>query len=103
MSFLEPMDWTFLVPSTNVARMAQNAGLPCTPNAANLSLVTICNMHLLAAIPNAGKYLQPSTERDDDYPWNRDLFVVQPFAVTDGHVTVTDTQGWLNRAEFTGG
>jgi hypothetical protein len=33
MSFLEPMDWTFLAPITNVALMAQNGGLPCTPNA----------------------------------------------------------------------
>ena len=34
MSFLEPMDWTFLVLITNVAHMAPNAGLPCTPHAA---------------------------------------------------------------------
>ena len=38
-----------------VARMAAEAGLPCTPHSANLSLVTICTMHLLGAIPNAGK------------------------------------------------
>lgn len=37
-----------------VARMADAADLPCTPHAANLSLVTICTMHLLKAIPNAG-------------------------------------------------
>jgi L-alanine-DL-glutamate epimerase-like enolase superfamily enzyme len=48
--------------------MAAKAGLPCTPHAANLSLVTICTMHLLAAIPNAGKYLELSIEGDDYYP-----------------------------------
>ena len=78
----------------DVARMAASAGLPCTPHAANLSLVTICTMHLLAAIPNAGKYLELSIEGDDYYPWQRDLFLGHPFEVVDGHVTVTDAPGW---------
>jgi len=77
-----------------VARMAAAAGLPCTPHAANLSLVTVCTMHLLAAIPNAGKYLELSIEGDDYYPWQRDLFLGTPFAVADGHVMVTDAPGW---------
>ena len=34
----------------------------CTPHAANLSLVTMCTMHLLKAIPNAGPYLELSIE-----------------------------------------
>jgi L-alanine-DL-glutamate epimerase-like enolase superfamily enzyme len=92
-----------------VAAMAHAAGLPCTPHAANLSLVTMCTMHLLAAIPNAGKYLELSIEGDDYYPWQRDLFLGQPFAVTDGHVTVPDLPGWgleinpdwLDRASYT--
>jgi L-alanine-DL-glutamate epimerase-like enolase superfamily enzyme len=66
-------------------------------------------MHLLAAIPNAGKYLELSIEGDDYYPWQRDLFLGQPFAVKDGHVTVSDTPGWgvdvspawLNRVTYT--
>lgn len=37
-----------------VCRMAAAHGLPVTPHAANLGLVTICTMHLLRAIPNAG-------------------------------------------------
>ena len=92
-----------------VADMAHAAGLPCTPHAANLSLVTMCTMHLLAAIPNAGKYLELSIEGDDYYPWQRDLFLGQPFAVTDGHVTIPDLPGWgleinpdwLDRATYT--
>ena len=92
-----------------VAAMAAAADLPCTPHAANLSLVTICTMHLLAAIPNAGKYLELSIEGDDYYPWQRDLFVGRPFEVSAGHVTVPDTPGWgveispawLDRATYT--
>jgi L-alanine-DL-glutamate epimerase-like enolase superfamily enzyme len=51
-------------------------------------------MHLLRAIPNAGKYLELSIEGDDYYPWQRGLFLGDPFAVTDGQVTVTDLPGW---------
>jgi L-alanine-DL-glutamate epimerase-like enolase superfamily enzyme len=77
-----------------VARMAHEAGLPCTPHAANLSLVTICTMHLLKAIPNAGKYLEFSIEGDDYYPWQRNLLLGEPFRITDGCVTVPDIPGW---------
>ncbi len=41
-----------------VARLAETAGLKVTPHAANLGLVTLFTMHLLAAVPNAGKYLR---------------------------------------------
>jgi L-alanine-DL-glutamate epimerase-like enolase superfamily enzyme len=77
-----------------VAEMAAAAGLPCTPHSANLSLVTICTMHLLGAIPNAGKYLELSIEGDDYYPWQRGLFLGDPFAVEDGCVTIPDAPGW---------
>ena len=77
-----------------VARMGAAAGLPCTPHAANLSLVTLCTMHLLRAIPNAGKYLEFSIEEADYYPWQYGLFRNDPYVVKDGHVTVTDAPGW---------
>ena len=77
-----------------VARMGQGAGLPCTPHAANLSLVTLFTMHLLRAIPNAGRYLEFSIEGDDYYPWQRDLFRNDPYRVEDGKVSVSDAPGW---------
>lgn len=48
----------------------------------------------MKAIPNAGKYLEYSIEGDDYYPWQRNLFVQDPFTVTDGHVTISDAPGW---------
>jgi L-alanine-DL-glutamate epimerase-like enolase superfamily enzyme len=78
----------------HVSRMAEAAGLPVTPHAANLSLVTMCTMHLLRAIPNAGKYLELSIEGLDYYPWQDGLFLGDPYAVDDGHVTITDAPGW---------
>jgi len=80
--------------SLRVAGMAQEAGLPCTPHCANLSMVTLFTMHLLRAIPNAGKYLEFSIEGEDYYPWQDNLFVESPYAVIDGKVSVTDAPGW---------
>ena len=77
-----------------VAKMAEAAGLPVTPHAANLSLVTMCTMHLLRAIPNAGKYLEFSIEEEDYYPWQVGLFRGDPYRIEDGKATVTDAPGW---------
>jgi L-alanine-DL-glutamate epimerase-like enolase superfamily enzyme len=78
----------------DVARMGQAEGLPCTPHAANLSLVTLFTMHLMRAMPNGGRYLEFSIEGDDYYPWQRDLFRNDPYRIKDGKVVVTDAPGW---------
>ncbi len=83
-----------LARTLRVARMAHSAGLPCTPHSANLSMVTLFTMHLLAAIPNAGKYLELSIEGRDYYPWQEGLFVESPYTVRDGKVTVPSAPGW---------
>lgn len=83
-----------MIRAMQVAQMGHAAGLPCTPHAANLSMVTIFTMHLLRAVPNPGRYLELSIEGDDYYPWQRDLFTSDPYRVEDGHVTVTDAPGW---------
>jgi len=77
-----------------VAKMAETAGLPVTPHCANLSMVTLFTMHLLRAIPNAGKYLEYSIEGLDYYPWQENLFVESPFNIVDGTATVPDVPGW---------
>jgi len=77
-----------------VVEMAHKAGLPITPHSANLSLVTICTMHLLGAIPNPGKYLEFSIEGNDYYPWQKDLFLGNPFKITDGKIEIPTSPGW---------
>jgi L-alanine-DL-glutamate epimerase-like enolase superfamily enzyme len=77
-----------------VARMAQAAGMPCTPHSANLSMVTLFTMHLLKALPNAGKYLEFSIEGPEYYPWQQDLFVRSPYTIRDGGIEVSAEPGW---------
>jgi L-alanine-DL-glutamate epimerase-like enolase superfamily enzyme len=77
-----------------VCRMAAASNLPVTPHCANLSMVTLFTMHLLRAIPNAGKYLEFSIEGADYYPWQEGIFVKSPYDIDNGHVVVTDEPGW---------
>ena len=83
-----------LTRTLQVAKIIEEGGYVCTPHAANLSLVTMCTMHLLKAIPNAGPYLELSIEGEDYYPWQQDLFLDNPFKIENGCVTVTDKPGW---------
>ena len=85
------------------ARMAEKAGMPCVPHSANLAMVTPFTLHLLAAIPNAGPFLEYSIE---DTPWIEGLF--EPaLRVVDGDVPMSEEPGWgvrvspawLNKAE----
>src|SRR5207253_7618480 len=74
-----------------VAAMAAERGKPCTPHSANRSLVTVFTMHLLAAIPNAGPFLEFSIE---PAPWSESLFD-KPLQVVDGAVPFPcDGPGW---------
>lgn len=83
-----------MIRSMEVARMGHAAGLPCTPHAANLSLVTLFTMHLLRAVPNPGRYLEFSIEGDDYYPWQRGLFQNNPYTIKHGQAVVSDAPGW---------
>ena len=83
-----------LTRTLQVVKIIEEGGYICTPHAANLSLVTMCTMHLLKAIPNAGPYLELSIEGEDYYPWQKDLFLDNPYAVENGCVNITDRPGW---------
>ena len=77
-----------------IVELAKSAGLPVTPHCANLSLVTLFTMHLLKAIPNAGKYLEFSIEGADYYPWQQNLFKNSLFDIEDGCVSIKSDPGW---------
>ena len=83
-----------LTRTLQVAKIIERGGYTCTPHAANLSLVTMCTMHLLKAIPNAGPYLELSIEGEDYYPWQQELFLDKPFEVKNGSVNISDKPGW---------
>ncbi|UWR82158.1 mandelate racemase/muconate lactonizing enzyme family protein (plasmid) [Phaeobacter inhibens] len=80
--------------SMEVARLGAAAGLPCTPHCANLSMVTLFTMHMMRAVDLPGRYLEFSIEGEDYYPWQRDLFVTDPFVICDGQATVSEVPGW---------
>ncbi|AUR01085.1 mandelate racemase/muconate lactonizing enzyme family protein [Phaeobacter inhibens] len=80
--------------SMEIARLGAAAGLPCTPHCANLSMVTLFTMHMMRAVDLPGRYLEFSIEGEDYYPWQRDLFVTDPFVICDGQAMVSEVPGW---------
>src|SRR5579864_5025464 len=82
-----------LTRTLEVAAMADEAGLICTPHSANLSMVTVFTLHLMGAIPNAGPYVEFSIEPDDYYPWQAGLFEPS-LVVHDGTVAIPEGPGW---------
>lgn len=73
-----------------VARMVERAGMKCIPHSANTSMVTLFAMHVLAAIPNAGPWLEFSIE---DTGWARGIFS-PALEVVDGMAHIPDGPGW---------
>ena len=73
-----------------VARMAGEAGLPCVPHSANLSMVTVFTLHMLGAIENAGPYLEFSIEPSQ---WTDEL-LCERLEVREGRVSIPDGPGW---------
>jgi L-alanine-DL-glutamate epimerase-like enolase superfamily enzyme len=79
-----------LLRTLRVARMAEAAGMPCVPHSANVAMVTVFTLHVLAAIPNAGPFLEYSIE---DTPWTEGLY--EPaLQVVDGRVPMPSGPGW---------
>ncbi len=76
-----------------VARYAGDAGLRCVLHSANLTLVTVFALHVMAAIPNAGPYVELSIEPDEYYPWQSGVFA-PALVVEDGKVKMPAGPGW---------
>ena len=79
--------------SLRVAKYAEENNMICTPHAANMSLITIFTLHFLAAINNAGPYLEYSIEGEDYYPWQNDIYHDYP-VVDNGNLLISDKPGW---------
>lgn len=73
-----------------VARLAAEAGMPCVPHSANLGLVSLFTLHLLAAIPNAGDYVEFTIE---PCPWAQAAYRPR-LQVRDGVVEIPPGPGW---------
>jgi L-alanine-DL-glutamate epimerase-like enolase superfamily enzyme len=76
-----------------VAALAREAGLPCTPHAANQSLALVFALHLLCAVENAGPYVEFSIEPDEYYRWQAGMYEPRP-RVVDGFVPTPEGPGW---------
>lgn len=78
-----------LIRALRVAKMAEAVGMPVVPHSANLSMVTVFTVHMMAAIPNAGPHLEFSIEDN----WAKDLY--EPMLeVKNGVVDVPPGPGW---------
>ena len=77
-----------------VARMAAQAGRPVVAHSANISLVEVFSLHLMAASPNAGRFLEHTIE--DDAAINRlsaEMYEPQ-LVVREGRIRLPDGAGW---------
>jgi L-alanine-DL-glutamate epimerase-like enolase superfamily enzyme len=79
-----------LTRALRVAKMADEAGLPCVPHSANLSMVTVFTLHMMGAIPNAGPHVEFSIEPTT---WTDNLFT-PALEVRDGKVDIPAGPGW---------
>jgi len=73
-----------------VAAMAEKANKVCVPHSANLSLITVFAMHVMAAIPNPAPHLEYSIEDND---WVKGIYEPE-LKVVDGKVRFPDGAGW---------
>ena len=79
-----------LTRALRVAAWADEAGLPCVPHSANLSLVTVFTLHMMGAIPNAGPHIEFSIEPTS---WIGELFSPE-LQVREGMVDIPSGPGW---------
>jgi L-alanine-DL-glutamate epimerase-like enolase superfamily enzyme len=74
-----------------VAKMGQKAGKRVVPHSSHLSLITLFSLHFMAAIPNAGPFVEFSIEG----PGNEDETLYSPsLEVKDGKVKIPEDPGW---------
>jgi L-alanine-DL-glutamate epimerase-like enolase superfamily enzyme len=71
--------------------MGQKAGKLVVPHSSHLSLVTLFSLHFMAAVPNAGPFVEFTIEGDA----NQGETIYSPsLEVKDGKVRIPDGPGW---------
>jgi L-alanine-DL-glutamate epimerase-like enolase superfamily enzyme len=80
-----------LTRALRVAKMGQKAGKLVVPHSSHLSLVTLFSLHFMAAVPNAGPFVEFTIEGDV----NKGETIYSPaLDVKDGKVKIPDGPGW---------
>jgi L-alanine-DL-glutamate epimerase-like enolase superfamily enzyme len=74
-----------------VAKMGQRAGRLIVPHSSHLSLITLFSLHFMAAVPNAGPFVEFTIEGDGNPGEN---FYSPALEVKDGKVKIPDGPGW---------
>lgn len=74
-----------------VAKLGQKAGKLVVPHSSHLSLVTLFSLHFMAAIPNAGPFVEFTIEDDGK---QAEGFYSPTLEVRDGKVKIPDEPGW---------
>jgi L-alanine-DL-glutamate epimerase-like enolase superfamily enzyme len=75
-----------------VAKLAQQANKQVVPHSANLSMVTLFALHFMAAIPNAGPFVEFPIEEGVNQP--REGLYRPQLKVVDGKVRIPEGPGW---------
>ncbi len=75
-----------------VARMGQKAGKLVVPHSSHLALITLFSLHFMAAIPNAGPFVEFSIEEDANA--GERLYSPAALKVMEGKVKLPDGPGW---------
>jgi len=79
-----------LTRALQAAEMTASSGMPVVPHSANLSMVTVFALHMMAALSNAGPYVEFCIE---DHDWTLGLYSPS-LEVRDGKVAVPAGPGW---------
>jgi L-alanine-DL-glutamate epimerase-like enolase superfamily enzyme len=74
-----------------VAKMGEKAGKLIVPHSSHLSLITLFSLHFMAAIANAGPFVEFTIESDGN---PGETFFSPSLEVRDGKVKIPDGPGW---------
>jgi L-alanine-DL-glutamate epimerase-like enolase superfamily enzyme len=73
------------------AKMGQKAGKLVVPHSSHLSLITLFSLHFMAAIPNAGPFVEFTIESEGN---PGEVLFSPSLEVRDGKVKIPDGPGW---------